>query len=800
MFDKVIYDQFQFLGDVQKFWRDGRNVIFDCGGPLLSVTPLTAGMVRVRLAPNGKFEPRHSWDEAITRPDSEYTKESLFFAIMEPKDAVEITTELLTIRVHRNPCRVSFVDKQGRVLAEDASEKAFGWNPQTEQLMNYKVIAPQQYFYGFGERTSLLEKSARRFTNWTTDPAISNPDHGPAADRFYQSIPFILSMQYNVAASDKTTGSVGYGIYFNNTYRTILDTGVANAGYFGMEAEGGELDYYFMYGPTPAQVVERYTDLTGRMPLPPRWSLGYQQSRWSYYPESVIRELVKGFRSRNIPCDVIHFDIDYMNGYRVFTWSPERFPNPTGMLKDLAEQGIKAVTIIDPGVKYDPNNNYSVYDQAAASDYFIRKADGSVYHGYVWPDDSVFPDFSRPEVREWWGDLHKVLLDSGVKGIWNDMNEPAIATRPFSEGGGGLTEMPLDTPQGPENERTTHAELHNLYALLEDKATYEGLRKLQPDTRPFLLTRAGFAGIQKYSAIWTGDNTSVWEHLEMSLPQLANLGLSGVAFVGSDIGGFSGEATPELFARWMQVGAFYPFSRGHSSMGTSQKEPWMFGPETENIVRNILEWRYRLLPYYYTQFWNASRTGAPIWRPLFYQFPNDPGLAKLHDQVMVGDSLMLAPIYRPGQEFRHVYLPSGVWYNFWTNTYHRGVGHLLGHAPLDTVLLYGRGGTIVPLGPIMEWTDQKAIDKLTLKVFVDDNDTASGQLYEDDGSSFSYTQGGYSLTRYECRGNNGQYQLTAQREGGFQPAPRSVEVELYTRQGVRTANLDSDNGNWQVTL
>ncbi len=286
-------------------------------------------------------------------------------------------------------------------------------------------------------------------------------------------------------------------------------------------------------------------------------------------------------RTRRIPCDVIHLDIDYMNGYRVFTWSPKRFPNPAQLVGDLAKDGFKTVTIIDPGVKYEPEADYHVFDSGIANDYFVRKADGQLFHGYVWPEKSVFPDFMRPDVRQWWGDLHQSLTNIGVAGIWNDMNEPTINDRPFSEPGEKIY-FPLDTPQGSED-IATHAEVHNLYGLNMAKASYEGLEKHRPNQRSFVLTRSGYAGVQRWSSVWMGDNQSLWEHLEMSLPMLCNMGLSGVAFVGCDVGGFAGNATAELFARWIQVGMLYPFMRGHSAMTTAQHEPWVFGLRTENI-------------------------------------------------------------------------------------------------------------------------------------------------------------------------------------------------------------------------
>jgi alpha-glucosidase len=279
-----------------------------------------------------------------------------------------------------------------------------------------------------------------------------------------------------------------------------------------------------------------------------------------------------------------------MSGFRVFTWSPIRFPDPARLVGDLAKDGFKTVAILDPGVKYDPDANYAVFDEGDREDYFVRHADGTLFHGYVWPDKAVFPDFARPDVRAWWGDWQRALTEVGVAGIWNDMNEPALDDRPFGEGG-KKTDFPLDAPTGPPEEGGTHAETHNLYGQNMARASREGLDRLRPNERSFVLTRSGFAGIQRWSSVWLGDNNSTWDQLEQSLPMLCNIGLSGVAFVGVDIGGFAGNATPELFARWMELGVVYPFMRGHSALGTQPHEPWMFGPEVAAICRTYIELR-----------------------------------------------------------------------------------------------------------------------------------------------------------------------------------------------------------------
>jgi alpha-glucosidase len=781
---------YKLLGAVESYQREGRNLLLNCqGGAKLSLAVLAPGVVRIRFAPEGNFLPRRSW--SVAGADEEWPESG--FDLSEETAALVITTAKLKIQIKRDPCRLTILDLAGQVLCDEDERGGAGVDPEGI-ISCFKVMPPDEYYFGFGERTSLLNKRGRRYNNWTRDPWYTNFDHGPGTDNMYQAIPFFMAMQASRG---------GYGLYLNNTYHSTFDMDLLREGIYGIEVKGGELDYYFIYGPDPGTILERYTEITGRAPLPPRWSLGFQQCRWSYYPDSVVMELAKEFRERQIPVDTIVLDIDYMNGYRVFTWDRERFPDPKELGQELARQGFKLINIVDPGVKHDPGN-YPVFDEGVQKDYFIHKPDGEIFTGYVWPDLSVFPDFLRAEVRQWWGDLHKALLETGVRGVWNDMNEPAIASIPFSEGGTPTT-IPLDSPQGEPEERTTHAEAHNLFGYMMSRATYEGLVRLRPAERPFVLTRSGFAGIQKYAAVWMGDNVALWEHLEMSMPQLCNMGLSGVPFVGVDIGGFSFGSSAELFARWIELGAFYPFSRAHSASGTAQKEPWVFGPEVEAITRKYLELRYRLLPFIYTLFRENSQNGAPVFRPLFYHFWQDQATFDINDQVMIGESLMLAPVYRPGVQFRAVYLPEGVWYDWWSSARYDGTQGqmILQQTPLDLLPIYVRGGCILPLGPIMQYTDEKPLDRLTLEIFPDRDGTAGGQLYEDDGLSFSYQQGQFCLNDYECRPAEtpGKVLVTARREGRFSPPARSVEIRYHAADGsVKTAEIASDTGNWQIEI
>ncbi len=748
------------IASIKNIQRQHQSIDFDCGVGRLSLYIVASNLIRVRFSPTGEFRSRRSW--AVIPKDEEWPV--VCFDIQETADEVIIETEKIRVCVQRHPCRVQFFDKAGRPFAQDIG-LGIGWRQMgtgKSQVACWKKIEAEENYYGFGERVGLLNQKGKRLTNWTTDSL----DYNVQTDAMYQAIPFFMALR----------PGIGYGLFFNTTFWSRFDVGVDQPDILRLETLGGELDYYIIYSPEPAEIIQTYTQLTGRMQLPPQWALGYHQCRWSYDSETEVRQLVQQLRQRRIPCDVIHLDIDYMFGYRVFTWNPRRFPDPQKLLSDLAEDGVKVVTIVDPGVKFEPQADYAVYDQGLEKDYFIRRADGKVFHGYVWPGRAVFPEFLRPEVRQWWGDLHRNLTDVGVAGIWNDMNEPAMNDRPFGDEGGQKIFFPMDAPSGSPDERTTYAETHNLYGLMMARACREAVEKLRERSRTFVLTRSGYAGVQKWSAVWTGDNHSLWEYLEMSLPMLCNLGLSGVAFVGADIGGFAGDATPELFARWMQAGMLYPLMRAHSMINTKRHEPWEFGPQVEAICRQYIELRYRLLPYIYTLFWEAVTTGAPVLRPLLYHYFDDPKTYELYDQVLLGSSLMAAPVYRPGVEKRLVYLPAGTWYDWWTGEAYTGSTYILADAPIEKMPMYIRAGSIIPLGPVMQYVGESPVNQLRLRVTPG---TGEWTLYEDDGNSFAYRDGVRSTTTYRVYIEDTQTIVEIQaRQGQWTPHPRNVIVEV----------------------
>ncbi|MFH1009790.1 MAG: TIM-barrel domain-containing protein, partial [bacterium] len=585
------------------------------------------------------------------------------------------------------------------------------------------------------------------------------PGYDDRTDPLYESIPFFIGLRAGNA----------YGIFFNNSYRTTFNMGAGNRRYSSFAAEQGNLDYFFIYGPEISRVVETYTQFTGRAPLPPMWSLGYQQCRYSYYPASEVLRVAKTFREKNIPADVIYLDIHYMDDFRLFTFHPERFPKPRALMSELEDMGFKVVTIIDPGVKVD--TIYRVAREGLEGDHFVRYPDGDLYVGEVWPGPSYFPDFSREQTRDWWAGLLSEFLDIGVDGFWNDMNEPAVWGKAF----------PHEVIFYDDGRLSNQKKMHNLYGFLMCRAAAEGLKHLHPEERQFLLTRAGFAGIQRYSAMWTGDNMASEEHLELGIRMMLGMGLSGVPFVGMDVGGFMGTPSPELFARWMQVGALSPLFRNHTAFNTRNQEPWAFGEDVERISREAIEMRYRFLPYFYSLFYEASQTGAPLWRPLFWYDTDDEQVydwAYQH-QFFVGEKVLAAPVTREGQHVKKVYLPEGRWLDANTEELYEGKQAVYVDAPLDRLPLFLREGAIIPSREPAQFVDEKPLTKLILDIFPSAQlDTF--QYYEDDGKSLDYQKGISRITEFSCVQRNGEIHFEKQRLHDRYKAPeRELEIRFH---------------------
>jgi alpha-glucosidase len=703
--------KFTSVGNVKSVAKTENTLDFVCEHGRVRVAVLSDAIIRVRATQVTDFGPDFSYAIAKTKWPKVKTD------VKTAGNTVTIATKKLRVNITKTPLRIEFAKPDGTILSR-ADARGMGW--EDAKCRTYRELAKDEMFFGCGEKTGQMNKRGQSFGFWNTDSLGHTYLHG----EIYVSIPFLISTR-------------GYGIFWDNTHRTFFNLGHGDESRYFLEADAGEIDYYFFAGDVK-EVVRTYTELTGRMWLPPRWALGYHQCRWSYLSADELLDVARQFRRRKIPCDVLYCDIDYMDGFRVFTWNPKTFPKPRALVAKLAKMGFKVVTIIDPGVKND--DGYAVCRDGKQKGMFLKKADGSGWFtGNVWPGECVFPDFTNPRVREWWSGLHKDFLATGVAGIWNDMNEPAVWNHP-----GGT--MPLDIPHDYDGQKATHARAHNVYGFNMTRTCHEALRTLRPNERPFLITRAAYAGIQRYSMVWTGDNQSLWEQFAGSIPECLNLSLSGVAFCGPDVGGFSRNCTGELLARWTQAGAFFPFFRNHSAMGTRAQEPWTFGKEVEDVCRKYISLRYQLLPYFYNLFREATQAGTPIMRPLFWEFPNDPHGYAVDDQFLLGPALLVAPVIKPGAGQRAVYLPAGnEWYDYWTKQKHAGGQYVTARAPLDTLPLFVRAGSILPMTRPIEHTGQKT-DEIILDVYP--GKKTSGYLYEDDGESFDYERDAYSLTNF----------------------------------------------------
>ncbi|HET9979360.1 MAG TPA: glycoside hydrolase family 31 protein [Ktedonobacterales bacterium] len=621
------------------------------------------------------------------------------------------------------------------------------------------ILAASEHVYGGGERTGSLDRRGRSMTFWTTDPL---PNHGEQTDAMYQSVPFLTGLVDGKA----------YGVYFDNNERAVADIGKARPDTLTYTPESADLVAYIFAGPTLGNVLREYTALTGRMPPLPRWAYGYQQSRWGYRTSDDVLKIAEQFRAQAIPCDAIYLDIDYMDGYRVFTWDAERFPDPADTIQKLREQHFRLVTIIDPGVKVDPD--YSVYQEGLAKGYFARAADGTPFQGWVWPGRSCWGDFDQAAVGDWWGEQHRGLVEAGVAGIWNDMNEPsqaAIFAPPDVTLPHGAT-LPDDVRHGPVDDTITHAQFHNAYGLTMCQATRAGLERLRLDERPFVLTRAATAGSQRSAIVWNGDSTSSWENLRLAIPLNLGMGLSGFPMTGGDIGGFWNDVTAELLTRWTQLGALLPFCRNHSAVATAQQEPWAFGEPYTSHCRAALELRYRLLPHILTLAHEATLTGAPIVRPLAWVAPTHAASLACDDQFLLGNDLLVAPVLEEGATSRTIALPPGEWFTWDSAESHTGDQRLTIPVTLESLPLYVRAGTVLPLAAAAQSTGEMTSQPLTLHVYLaPTSSSATADIYLDDDHPQAERRGTFGRWHAEATWRDDEIAVTLSRAEGRLPWP-----------------------------
>ena len=760
-----------FPGALLNFRQEGPNkFLFETDFTILELTIYSDFIFRFRYANNKFFEDDFSY--AIAK---DFGAQPTEISVSESTDFVEVRTPELRLQISRSDMRKTIFNKENKIVVED--EKGFHWEEEkstgNQIVIETKTIQSGEAFFGLGDKPCQLNIRGKRLQLWGSDTY----GYGKDTDPIYKNIPFFLGLHK----------ALGYGIFFDNTYRTFFDFGQERKNAYSFWGQGGEMNYYFIYGPQLMKVCEAFTKMTGKPELPPLWSLGYQQSKWSYYPESKVRKLAQDFRDHRIPCDVIHLDIDYMEGYRCFTWSKSHFPEPKKMISDLSDQGFKTVVIIDPGIKEDPD--YFVYKEGVEKDLFCKRADGPLFRGSVWPGICAFPDFTNPKARAWWEDLFKGLIEDGVKGIWNDMNEPAV----FEEG-----TFPPDVRHDFDGHPCSHRKAHNVYGMQMVRATYNGIKKFLQPHRPFAITRSAYAGAQRYGAVWTGDNVATWEHLKIANIQCQRLSTSGISFAGSDIGGFVEKPEGELYTRWIQMAVFHPFFRTHTSGDHGDKEPWTFGPDYENIIRKFIELRYQLLPYIYTTFWQYSRFGTPMLRSGFLINQNDMEAYNRQEEFFLGDHMMICPISQSKVEGRWLYLPQGTWYNYWDDTQYTDGGEVWIKSTLDQIPFFIQAGAVIPHYPVQQYVGELNIEVLKLHVYHGEGIVKS-LLYEDAGDGYNYQHGDAATKTFLVSSSESGLSISQEIEGNFEASYKQYEIILHGVPGtVSSIMVDDEKVNYDT--
>ncbi|QJD96886.1 glycoside hydrolase family 31 protein [Mucilaginibacter robiniae] len=729
---------YKVLGNTQQVISHSHQLIIQTPEAEAQVSIYSPTIIRVNIT--RKPEQQDASFAVIQDPLQE-------IAYQETEQEITVHTSALQLRISKSPLRFAFYTTDGKLLSQD--DERFGTSWQNSRVTNYRKVHADENFLGLGEKVGNLNRRGSSYINWNTDA----PDHNSLTDPLYESFPFYIGVHSGLT----------YGLFLDNPQKSYFDFAASSDNQFmWLGADDGDLNYYFFGAQTVAGIIEDYTWLTGRMEMPPLWTLGYQQCRWSYMSAQEVLEIAEGFRQRQIPADVMYCDIDYMEGFKIFTWNKETFAKPKELIDRLKAMNFKLVTIVDPGIKIE--EGYQQYEEGLERDYFATYPNGENYIGEVWPGRCHFPDFFREDVREWWGAAFTALTEPGVSGFWNDMNEPAVWNQ----------NIPPNVMFGDK----FMPEVRNVYGMQMARATYDGTRKLLGNQRPFVLTRAAYCGTQRYSAVWTGDNTASDEHLLLGQRLVNSLGLTGMAMVGVDIGGFSGNPTPELMVRWNSLGTYTPIFRNHAIQGADMREPWRYGSENETIIKQAIEQRYRLLPYLYASFYQATQTGMPVSRTLAIDYTHDEYVywTEYQNQFLFGDALMIAPVVST-HHTAQVYLPAGEWYRLSSGEKFAGGQQYVVDAPLTDLPVFVKAGGIIPMQNVIQSTSEPGDGILQLHIW-NGPESTSFVYYEDDGNTYNYERGEYYKRTISFNPHNREIKLSVV-EGSFTSKYQQLQVMLH---------------------
>lgn len=656
--------------------------------------------------------------------------------IAQDTDAIIIKTDSFKAVIQRNPFSISFFTNDDKLINEEEPGLSTSW--VGEEVTAYRRMQKGERFIGLGEKTGNLDRTGNGYTNFNTDA----PAYAADRDPLYSTFPFYVGIHDNI----------NYGVFLDNTFQSDFNFGASNDRFSSFGARGGELNYYFIYHKRLADIITSYTSLTGRMKLPPMWSLGYQQCRWSYYPEAEVMRIAQTLREKKIPADGITLDIHYMDNYQLFTWDKERFPDPIRMTTKLKAMGLRTTVIVDPGIKVQAGA--PAFERGLKADAYIKYPDGKYYTGQVWPGWCYFTDFTSEKGRAFWRKEVKFFHDNGVSGIWNDMNEIATWGQ----------KIPNNVLFDFDGRKASYLEAHNVYGMQMARSSYEGA-KAASNERPFILTRAAYSGVQRYAAMWTGDNVSSDEHMLLGVRLLNSMGISGIPFTGVDIGGFIGTASPELMTRWMQLGAFFPYYRNHKVVNSKAAEPWAFGEEALDNLRPFMNLRYKLLPYIYSAFYESTQNGLPIIRSLAIENTFDPEVYKIdfQNQFCLGNAFMIAPVVSTASTAK-IYFPQNNWYDLYNDSIESGSKEKLIELTMKKLPVYIKESSIIPMQTLVQTTTEMPEDTLVLHIY-------KGAIpntytyYEDDGISFDYEKGNFY-----------------KRDINYEPSNNSITLEKTTGQ------------------
>lgn len=729
------------IGEVISWQVYDRGVRLQCEQGNIDLFWWDEYSVRVWARQDDRFEEHDSY-LTVDAP-----AEVVAFEVQEQDDTLVIGTGQVACWVRLAPLDIQLRSVEGVLLGGGRTEFFLA---DTGAVQLSMALAADESGYGMGERAHRLDLRGGQYAMWNTD----QPNCDPGTDPLYYCVPFYLGVH--------AQGT--YGMLWDNPARGTVHIDANGDGQLLFTAEQEDLRYFLVSGAASMDVLRNYSNITGKIELPPLWYLGYHQSRFSYYPQETLLDLAQTFRQRNIPCDALYLDIHYMDTFKVGTWDEERFPDFAGMVNRLHQSGFRVVPIIDPGVRVEAS--YEMYESGIERDVFVKAADGEPLRVVVWAGTSHLPDFTRADTHHWWQEQLAPLLNTGVDGIWNDMNEPAVFVST------GATTLP-DTARYADGRN--HVSANNVYGMGMAQATRDALLHHRRGKRPVNITRAGTAGTQRYASAWTGDVSSAWEHLRLMIPMVLNMNLSGAPLTGADVGGFRGDTNAELLTRWMQAGALMPFYRNHTAIDTVAQEPWAFGEPYERIMRAAIELRYRLMPYLYAQVAKAAHMGVPIVQPMFMMGERDAALRDVDDQFMLGQALLVAPVLDEGATERDVVLPDGEWYDFYTHMPLMGGQTLTVEAPLDRLPLFVRGGCVLPMWEVQQHLSGGFPADMRLRVFPGNLETT---LYEDEGESLDYLNGMFRWLSYTTEWVNNRFWIRREVAGEYEQPYKKLTVEI----------------------